>query len=164
MPSRPVPVLPARIELSAPPADPGQASDSLAGPADLPEPGRPSEPESLTELDTPSTVELDAHHEQAEPSGHAPSTEHEASHDAGDEPDPEGHHGLGPDETPHESPWVVTVPLILLAIPSVVAGFMFIEPMRLEVNATTILIMLWSVLAISILAGSKLWPGFIPIS
>ena len=30
---------------------------------------------------------------------------------------------------PHESPWVVTVPLILLAIPSVVIGFMTIQPM-----------------------------------
>ena len=30
---------------------------------------------------------------------------------------------------PHESPWVVTVPLILLAIPSVVIGFLAIEPM-----------------------------------
>ncbi|XHS77467.1 NADH-quinone oxidoreductase subunit L [Burkholderiaceae bacterium UC74_6] len=30
---------------------------------------------------------------------------------------------------PHESPWVVTVPLVLLAIPSVVIGFMAIEPM-----------------------------------
>ena len=29
----------------------------------------------------------------------------------------------------HESPAVVTVPLILLAIPSVVAGFMFVEPL-----------------------------------
>jgi NADH-quinone oxidoreductase subunit L len=55
--------------------------------------------------------------------------EHEASHDAGDEPDGEEHHGLGPGETPRESPWVVTVPLILLAIPSVVAGFLFVEPM-----------------------------------
>jgi NADH-quinone oxidoreductase subunit L len=41
--------------------------------------------------------------------------------------DDHGHH----DEhhEPHESPWVVTVPLILLAIPSVVIGFMTIEPM-----------------------------------
>ncbi|WP_374320590.1 NADH-quinone oxidoreductase subunit L [Aquabacterium sp.] len=31
--------------------------------------------------------------------------------------------------TPHESPWVVTVPLLLLAIPSVVIGFLTIEPM-----------------------------------
>jgi NADH-quinone oxidoreductase subunit L len=28
-----------------------------------------------------------------------------------------------------ESPWVVTIPLILLAIPSLVAGFMFIDPL-----------------------------------
>ena len=34
-----------------------------------------------------------------------------------------------PGQYPHESPWVVTVPLILLAIPSVLAGFMFIAPM-----------------------------------
>jgi NADH-quinone oxidoreductase subunit L len=29
----------------------------------------------------------------------------------------------------HESPWVITVPLILLAIPSVIAGWIMIEPM-----------------------------------
>jgi NADH-quinone oxidoreductase subunit L len=41
--------------------------------------------------------------------------------------DDHGHH----DEhhEPHESPWVVTAPLILLAIPSVVIGFLTIEPM-----------------------------------
>ncbi|NDP38585.1 MAG: NADH-quinone oxidoreductase subunit L [Rhodoferax sp.] len=38
-----------------------------------------------------------------------------------------GHHNEHHD--PHESPWVVTVPLILLAIPSVVIGFMTIQPM-----------------------------------
>jgi len=42
-------------------------------------------------------------------------------------------HGHGHDEhghdKPHESPWVVTVPLVLLAIPSVVIGFMTIQPM-----------------------------------
>ena len=40
-------------------------------------------------------------------------------------------HGHGHDEhhEPHESPWVVTVPLLLLAIPSVVIGYMTIEPM-----------------------------------
>jgi NADH-quinone oxidoreductase subunit L len=43
----------------------------------------------------------------------------------GDEP----HHGLAPGEKPHEAPWVVTIPLILLAIPSVVIGYMTIEPM-----------------------------------
>jgi NADH-quinone oxidoreductase subunit L len=36
------------------------------------------------------------------------------------------HHASG---KPHESPWVVTLPLILLAIPSVIIGFMTIEPM-----------------------------------
>jgi NADH-quinone oxidoreductase subunit L len=38
-------------------------------------------------------------------------------------------HGHGHDHTPHESPWVVTAPLVLLAIPSVVIGFMTIQPM-----------------------------------
>ena len=44
-----------------------------------------------------------------------------------------GHHGDHHDDhdtqSPHESPWVVTVPLILLAIPSVVIGYMTITPM-----------------------------------
>jgi NADH-quinone oxidoreductase subunit L len=31
--------------------------------------------------------------------------------------------------TPHESPWVVTAPLVLLAIPSVLIGFLAIQPM-----------------------------------
>jgi NADH-quinone oxidoreductase subunit L len=39
------------------------------------------------------------------------------------------HHGLAPGQKPHESPWVVTVPLILLAIPSVFIGYFTIEPM-----------------------------------
>ena len=37
----------------------------------------------------------------------------------------DGHH----DHTPHESPWVVTVPLLLLAIPSVVIGYFTIDAM-----------------------------------
>lgn len=36
------------------------------------------------------------------------------------------HHGH---DKPHESPWVVTVPLVLLAIPSVVIGFITVMPM-----------------------------------
>ncbi len=39
------------------------------------------------------------------------------------------HHGLAPDDDPHEQSWVVTLPLILLAIPSVVIGYIAIEPM-----------------------------------
>ncbi len=40
-----------------------------------------------------------------------------------------GHDDHHHDHTPHESPWVVTAPLVLLAIPSVVIGFMTIQPM-----------------------------------
>lgn len=40
------------------------------------------------------------------------------------------HHGHGHhDAHPHESPWVVWVPLVLLAIPSVLIGYFTIEPM-----------------------------------
>ncbi|MFC0253984.1 NADH-quinone oxidoreductase subunit L [Massilia consociata] len=39
------------------------------------------------------------------------------------------HHGLAPGQKPHESPWVVTVPLILLAIPSVIIGYLALGPM-----------------------------------
>jgi NADH-quinone oxidoreductase subunit L len=46
-----------------------------------------------------------------------------------DEHSDESHHGLAPGEKPHEAPWVVTVPLILLAIPSVLIGFFTIGPM-----------------------------------
>jgi NADH-quinone oxidoreductase subunit L len=41
--------------------------------------------------------------------------------------DDHGHHGEH--HEPHESPWVVTVPLVLLAIPSVVIGFITEGPM-----------------------------------
>ena len=55
-------------------------------------------------------------------------TTHHDDHHAVDEHDSH-HHGLAPGEKPHESPWVVTLPLILLAIPSALIGFMAIEPM-----------------------------------
>lgn len=48
---------------------------------------------------------------------------------------PDAHHGHDDhghghdDHGPHESPWVVTAPLLLLAIPSVVIGFMTLQPM-----------------------------------
>ncbi len=45
-----------------------------------------------------------------------------AAHDAHDD---HGHHG----GVPHESPWVVWLPLVLLAIPSVLIGWLTIEPM-----------------------------------
>jgi NADH-quinone oxidoreductase subunit L len=43
--------------------------------------------------------------------------------------DDHGHHGDHHDDKPHESPWVVTVPLLVLAVPSVVIGFMTVQPM-----------------------------------
>ncbi|HKT90838.1 MAG TPA: NADH-quinone oxidoreductase subunit L [Paraburkholderia sp.] len=50
----------------------------------------------------------------------------EAAHGHGD-------HGHGHDEhhvhVPHESPWVIWVPLVLLAIPSVIAGAFAIQPL-----------------------------------
>ena len=54
--------------------------------------------------------------------------DHHGDHDD-EEPSDDHHHGLAPGQKPHESPWVVTVPLVLLAIPSVAIGFMTIEPM-----------------------------------
>jgi NADH-quinone oxidoreductase subunit L len=57
--------------------------------------------------------------------------QHHAEHQdhSHDEHSDESHHGLAPGEKPHEAPWVVTVPLILLAIPSVLIGFFTIGPM-----------------------------------
>jgi NADH-quinone oxidoreductase subunit L len=46
--------------------------------------------------------------------------------DAGHEPDDDHDHGHGHGGPPKESPWVVTVPLVLLAIPSIVAGWPFV--------------------------------------
>jgi NADH-quinone oxidoreductase subunit L len=49
--------------------------------------------------------------------------------DAGHEPDTASDHGHhGRDHKPHESPWVVTLPLILLAIPSLIIGWITVEP------------------------------------
>jgi NADH-quinone oxidoreductase subunit L len=54
--------------------------------------------------------------------------EHEGDHDD-EEVSTDHHHGLKPGQKPHEPSWVVTLPLILLAIPSVLIGFLTIEPM-----------------------------------
>jgi NADH-quinone oxidoreductase subunit L len=72
-----------------------------------------------------------AHHDD-----HAHAKAHDdAHHDAhdGDHDDEEvssdHHHGLAPGQKPHETPWVVWLPLVLLAIPSVIIGYIAIEPM-----------------------------------
>ncbi len=48
--------------------------------------------------------------------------------EGGKDDDSHGHH-RGGHSAPHESPWVVWLPLVLLAIPSVYAGWAYIEPM-----------------------------------
>lgn len=56
----------------------------------------------------------------------------DAHHDAhhGDEhADHDHHHGLAPGQKPHETPWVVWLPLVALAIPSLAIGYLAIEPM-----------------------------------
>jgi NADH-quinone oxidoreductase subunit L len=50
------------------------------------------------------------------------------AHHSDEEPDVQHHDDHGHHE-PHESPWVVTAPLLLLAFPSVVIGFLTIGPM-----------------------------------
>ncbi len=59
----------------------------------------------------------DAHHHEH----HGDHDDEEVAHDH--------HHGLAPGQKPHETPWVVTLPLVLLAIPSVVIGYIGIGPM-----------------------------------
>jgi NADH-quinone oxidoreductase subunit L len=60
---------------------------------------------------------VDAHHDGSQ-------TLHEPLHDDG-----HGHHDHHGPVEPHESPWVVTVPLILLAIPSIFIGMLTAGPM-----------------------------------
>ncbi|CAB3878386.1 NADH-quinone oxidoreductase subunit L [Achromobacter aegrifaciens] len=48
-----------------------------------------------------------------------------SDHGHGHGHDDHGHHG----GKPHESPWVVTLPLVLLAIPSVIIGALVVDPM-----------------------------------
>jgi NADH-quinone oxidoreductase subunit L len=55
--------------------------------------------------------------------------DHHDAHDAHDDAHDAHHHGLAPGQKPHESKWVVTLPLILLAIPSAIIGFLADGPM-----------------------------------
>jgi NADH-quinone oxidoreductase subunit L len=66
-------------------------------------------------------------HADAHASGHAVHGHDVHDHHAEAQHGRDDDHGhAGP---PRESPWVVTVPLILLAIPSIYAGWAYIEPM-----------------------------------
>ncbi|MDP2143044.1 MAG: NADH-quinone oxidoreductase subunit L [Gallionella sp.] len=60
--------------------------------------------------------------------GHAHHKAHDGDHED-EEVSADHHHGLAPGQKPHETPWVVTLPLVLLAIPSVLIGYIAIEPM-----------------------------------
>ncbi|WP_144373427.1 NADH-quinone oxidoreductase subunit L [Vogesella urethralis] len=54
---------------------------------------------------------------------------HDDHHHHDDDHGDDHHHGLGPNDKPYESPWVVTLPLTLLAIPSVLIGFFALHPL-----------------------------------
>ncbi len=70
--------------------------------------------------------------------------EHAAAHDPHDahevEAEPEGHdahagvgaHGHDAHAGPHESPWLITVPLVVLAIGAVTAGYLNAAPFKIE--------------------------------
>ncbi|MFL6710307.1 MAG: NADH-quinone oxidoreductase subunit L [Massilia sp.] len=60
--------------------------------------------------------------------GHHDSDAHNEE-DAHDGHDDHAHHGLAPGQKPHESPFVVWFPLVMLAIPSVIIGYLTIGPM-----------------------------------
>jgi NADH-quinone oxidoreductase subunit L len=54
--------------------------------------------------------------------------DHDGDH-ADEEISTDHHHGLAPGQKPHETSWVVTLPLVMLAIPSVLIGFFTIDNM-----------------------------------
>ncbi|MCE2946965.1 MAG: NADH-quinone oxidoreductase subunit L [bacterium] len=62
---------------------------------------------------------------------HGPERYHLKPHDPHDDHSHADDHGHGHDARPHESPWVVTLPLVLLAIPSVAIGYLALSPMVL---------------------------------
>ncbi len=70
-----------------------------------------------------------AHHDDHHHAPHAANDDAHDEHHADDDADDHAHHGLAPGQKPHETPWVVWLPLVLLAIPSVAIGFFAIEPM-----------------------------------
>jgi NADH-quinone oxidoreductase subunit L len=61
--------------------------------------------------------------------GHAIEGQDKHDEHAHDDADHDHHHGLSANDNPHESKWVVTAPLILLAVPSVLIGLFAIQPM-----------------------------------
>jgi NADH-quinone oxidoreductase subunit L len=66
-----------------------------------------------------------AHGAHADPAAHG----HDSDAHHEEEDDDHAHHGLEPGQKPHESPFVVWFPLVMLAIPSVLIGYLTIQPM-----------------------------------
>ncbi len=87
---------------------------------------------------TPAAVHVAATHRVAHPTdphahGQAHKVQHDVSHGPADDHDrghdAHGHgHGHGPWHGPHESPQAMTVPLMVLAVGAIVAGFASIPP------------------------------------
>jgi len=72
------------------------------------------------------TVEHKAH-------GHDGHDAHADHHDDAHHDDDHGHGTPGVlEHAPHESPWVVTVPLVLLSIPSILVGLFTVKPMLFD--------------------------------
>ncbi len=70
-----------------------------------------------------------------------------------------GHDDHGHSGTPHESPWVVTLPLVVLAVPSVLAGMFFAEPILFGDFFDGVIAVLPEHPAMATLAGH--WHGWI---
>jgi NADH-quinone oxidoreductase subunit L len=87
-------------------------------------------------------------HDHAAHAGHA-------GHGHDDHGDAHGHHG----GVPHESPWVVTLPLVLLAIPSVVAGAWLCDALLFGVYFKDTIVVLSQHPAMATIA--KTWHGWV---
>ena len=82
----------------------------------------------ITALYTFRMIFMTFHGEARWGQGHAVHGHDDHGHDDhGHDDHGHGDHGHG--VTPHESPWVVTLPLILLAIPAVAIGYLTVGPM-----------------------------------
>ena len=68
-----------------------------------------------------TTHEASASHDETHDVAHGAHGAHDDAHDE--------HHGLAPGQKPHETGLVITLPLILLAIPSLLIGYFTIGPM-----------------------------------
>jgi len=71
----------------------------------------------------------DHHHAPAAAAAHKDDHGHGHDDHGHDDHDDHAHHGLAPGQKPHESPFVVWFPLAMLAIPSVIIGYLAVGPM-----------------------------------